>query len=61
MTNPPTVTVLHNGILVQDHVALLGTTEYRGLPQVHVHGDDSIILQDHGDLVTYRNIWLRKL
>jgi hypothetical protein len=61
MTAPPTVTVLHNGILVQDNVSLLGTTEYRGLPQIQVHGDDAIILQDHGDLVSYRNIWLRKL
>jgi Domain of Unknown Function (DUF1080) len=61
MTTPPTVTVMHNGILVQDHVSLLGTTEYRGLPQVAVHGDDVIILQDHGDLVSFRNIWLRKL
>jgi hypothetical protein len=61
MTTPPTVTVLHNGILVQDNVSLLGTTEYRGLPQIQVHGDDAIILQDHGDLVSYRNIWLRKL
>ena len=61
MTSPPTMTVLHNGVLVQDNVHLLGTTEYRGLPQVHTHGDDSIILQDHGDLVSFRNIWLRKL
>jgi hypothetical protein len=61
MTTPPTVTVIHNGVLVQDHVALLGTTEYRGLPQVNAHGDDMLILQDHGDLVSYRNVWLRKL
>jgi hypothetical protein len=61
MTSPPTLTVLHNGVLVQNNVQLLGTTEYRGLPQVKPHGDDSIILQDHGDLVSYRNIWLRKI
>ncbi len=61
MTSPPTITVLHNGVLVQNNVELLGTTEYRGLPQIQPHGDDSIILQDHGDLVSYRNIWLRKI
>jgi Domain of Unknown Function (DUF1080) len=61
VTSAPTVTVLHNGILVQDHAVLLGTTEYRGLPQVQPHGDDVIILQDHGDLVSFRNVWLRKL
>jgi Domain of Unknown Function (DUF1080) len=61
MTTPPTITVIHNGILVQDNVSLLGTTEYRGLPQIQAHGDDAIILQDHGDLVSFRNIWVRKL
>lgn len=61
MTSPPTVTVLHNGVLVQNNVELLGTTEYKGLPQVRPHGDDAIILQDHGDLVSFRNIWLRKI
>ena len=54
-------TVLHNGVLVQDHVEILGTTEYIGWPKNEAHGDDFIKLQDHSNPVNYRNIWLRKL
>ena len=56
-----TLTLLHNGILVQDHVTIQGNTEYIGLPSYTAHGDGSIILQDHGNPTSYRNIWLRKL
>ena len=60
---PPTVTVLHNGVLVQNHVALRGPTEYIGIPEYSVkpHGAGPIILQDHGNPVSYRNIWIREL
>ena len=56
-----TLTLLHNGVLVQDHVLIQGNTEYIGLPGYKAHGDGSIILQDHGNPTSYRNIWLRKL
>jgi len=55
------VTVIHNGIVVQNHQRLLGTTEYIGFPKNPAHGDGSIILQDHGNPVRFRNIWLREL
>ena len=55
------VTVIHNGVLLQNHTEIKGTTEYIGLPKNEAHGDLPIKLQDHGDLVSYRNIWLRKL
>ncbi len=60
---PPYVTVLHNGVLVQNHVALRGPTEYIGIPEYFVkpHGAGPIILQDHGNPVCYRNIWIREL
>uniref|UniRef100_UPI00321777EE 3-keto-disaccharide hydrolase n=1 Tax=uncultured Draconibacterium sp. TaxID=1573823 RepID=UPI00321777EE len=60
---PPTVTVLHNGVLVQNHVKLRGPTEYVGIPEYSVkkHGADCIMLQDHGNPVSYRNIWIREL
>lgn len=60
---PPTVTVLQNGVLVQNHVALRGPTEYIGIPEYFVkpHGAGPIILQDHGNPVSYRNIWIREL
>ena len=65
------ITVFHNGILVQNNVKLLGTTEYIGKPktgrdQMPGHDgekrlDRKLQLQDHGDLVSFRNIWMRKL
>jgi hypothetical protein len=60
---PPTVTVLHNGVLVQNNVKLRGPTVYVGVPEYEVekHGPGSIVLQDHGNPVSYRNIWIRVL
>ncbi len=58
-----TITVIHNGVLVQDHVELKGTTPYIGWPKNPAHGKGPLILQDHGDnsRVSFRNIWLREL
>ncbi|WP_237742284.1 3-keto-disaccharide hydrolase [Gayadomonas joobiniege] len=61
LIKPAYVTVLHNGVLVQNHVQLQGPTSYIGLPQYKAHGCDSIKLQDHGNFVSYRNIWVRPL
>ncbi len=60
---PPTVTVLHNGVLVQNNVALRGPTEYIGIPEYFVkpHGAGPIVLQDHGNPVSFKNIWIREL
>lgn len=55
------VTVLHNGVLVQNNVELDGPTEYIGLPKYKAHGAGPIVLQDHGDPVSFRNIWIRPL
>jgi Domain of Unknown Function (DUF1080) len=59
--SPGYVTVLHNGVLIQHHTEIKGTTEYIGLPQNPAHGKGPVRLQDHGDLVSYRNIWIREL
>ncbi len=58
-----TLTVFLNGVLIQDHFELEGSTEYIGYPKNNPHGDGPIILQDHGDKsgVGFRNIWLRTL
>lgn len=56
-----TVTVLHNGVVVQNNTQIEGTTEYIGLPKQLSHGPGPITLQDHGDLVQFRNIWIRNL
>ncbi|MEO0899307.1 MAG: DUF1080 domain-containing protein [Bacteroidota bacterium] len=55
------LTVFHNGVLVQNHVEIKGTTEYDMMPQNKAHGKGSIMLQDHGNPVSYRNIWVREL
>ncbi|MBR9853599.1 MAG: DUF1080 domain-containing protein [Algicola sp.] len=58
-----TMTVIHNGVLIQDHVEIKGTTPYIGWPKNPPHGKGPIKLQDHGDnsRVSYRNIWVREL
>lgn len=58
-----TITVLHNGVLIQDHYEIKGTTQYIGWPKNVGHGEAPIYLQDHGDnsRVSYRNIWVRRL
>ncbi len=58
---PGYITVLHNGVLIQNHVMIQGTTEYIGWPKNIPHGPGSIILQDHGNEVKFRNIWIREL
>lgn len=55
------VTLIHNGVVVQYNTQIEGTTEYIGLPKLKVHGAGPISLQDHGDLVSFRNIWIRPL
>jgi Domain of Unknown Function (DUF1080) len=55
------VTVLHNGVLVQNHTEIKGTSENVGLPKNMAHGKGPLQLQDHGDLVRYRNVWIREL
>lgn len=55
-------TVFHNGILIQNHVEILGTTENVGPPKNIAHGDAPISLQNHCcTQISFRNIWVRKL
>lgn len=61
---PPTVTVIQNGVVLQNHTTILGTTEYIGFPKVKPHGTGPIKLQSHGDPsepISFRNIWIREL
>lgn len=61
LTKPATLTVFHNGVVIQDHFELKGATTYAGYPKYEAHGDLPLLLQDHGNPVSYRNIWIRKL
>lgn len=57
---PGSFTVFHNGMLVQDHIPIPGaattSAKFTGVAPT-----GPIMLQDHGNPVRYRNIWLRKL
>ncbi len=61
LASPARLTVLLNGVLVQNNSVLKGGTTYIGAPSYTPHGDLPLRLQDHSHLVRYRNIWLRKL
>jgi hypothetical protein len=59
---PARMTVFHNGILVQDNEVLTGPTEWKARPAYKPHPDRlAVLLQDHGYLVRYRDIWIRDL
>ncbi len=59
---PGFITVLHNGVLVQDHVEIKGNTVYRGPSAYAKHNEkEPLVLQNHDAPVSYRNIWIREL
>jgi hypothetical protein len=62
LLRPARVTMLHNGVLVQDNVELTGPTAHKARPPYNPHTEKlPLALQDHGDAVRFRNIWIREL
>jgi len=62
LTQPATITVVHNGVLIQDHWTIEGETLFQQRARYTPHPDKlPIKLQDHGNPVRYRNIWIREL
>ena len=62
VTKPGYATVIHNGVCVQNHFELQGSTNYDKPAAYEKHADrEPIRLQNHGDLVKYRNIWIREI
>lgn len=61
LESPAMITVVLNGILVQNNYILKGSTPYTGMPSWTAHGRMPLTLQDHGTEVAFRNIWIRNL
>jgi hypothetical protein len=62
LLRPARVTVLQNGVLVQDNVTLTGPTDYMARPPYAAHAEKMpLLLQDHDQPVHFRNIWIREL
>jgi hypothetical protein len=61
LSSPGYVTVIHNGVVVQNHTEIQGTTEWIGAPKYKAHGCAPLQLQDHGNYVSFKNIWVREL
>ncbi|HEU4700467.1 MAG TPA: DUF1080 domain-containing protein [Gemmatimonadales bacterium] len=59
---PATITVLHNGVLVQDHTVITGWTEHDHRATYKPHPDRlPLVLQDHENPTRFRNVWVREL
>jgi hypothetical protein len=65
VTTPARMTVIHNGVLVQDDTALIGATVHAKVAHYEPHAAElPLALQDHGNPeshVSFRNIWVRRL
>jgi hypothetical protein len=61
VSRPATFTVFHNGVLVQDHVTVLGLTDGDHQPYSQTPAKMPLKLQDHNHTVRYRNVWIREL
>ena len=61
-SRPAYITVLQNGVLIQNHTEILGATSYIQAPKYAAHPPKlPLTLQAHGNPVRYRNIWIREL
>jgi hypothetical protein len=63
LVSPAHITLVHNGVLVHHHVPLMGPTGHkRAASYAQPHPPEGPVkLQDHGNPVRYRNIWIRRL
>lgn len=62
LEQPGYLTVLHNGVVIQNHSEIQGTTSWDAAPAYAPHPDKlPIHIQDHGNPVRFKNIWIREL
>jgi len=62
LLTPATITVFQNGVVVQDSTVIWGATVHAKRATYAAHADKlPLMLQDHSELVRYRNIWIRLL
>jgi hypothetical protein len=62
LQSPAYITVVHNGVLILNHFELRGDTPYHRPPRYEPHPPTGpISLQDHGNPVAFRNIWVRPI
>jgi hypothetical protein len=62
VVKPAYMTVFWNGVMVHLHKELLGPTLHRQLAKYTPHDAElPLTLQDHHDVLRYRNIWVRRL
>jgi hypothetical protein len=61
LLSPAYITAVHNGVLILNHFELKGDTPYNRPPRYRAHAERGpISLQDHGNPVRFRNIWVRE-
>ncbi len=62
LKSPARMTVFQNAVLIQNNVELWGAMQYIGIPKYEKHAaKEPLLLQDHRNPVSYRNIWIRNL
>jgi hypothetical protein len=62
LKSPAYITAVHNGVLILNHFELKGDTPFNRPPKYEKHADKGpISLQDHGNPMRFRNIWVREI
>ncbi len=62
VSRPAYVTLVHNGVLVQNHQEFIGQMSHKTIKPYEAHPLEApLVLQNHDTPVRYRNIWARKL